>query len=151
MSSTFCLEKKPATTSGRAHTPRLRSVLALPLATCGPRGAGVTPPPHAPFRPDPPPEFSSASSAFSTETCRWGCARPFPRWSTKVKVSQRGVPSAGKRGPGLGYGGAVAREGQSGPSEQLEVTTQFFCGGAAQGDILLELSSELLPCPDCSV
>lgn len=72
----------------------------------------MTPPPHAPFCQGPPPEFSSTSSAFSTETCRWGCARPFPRWSTKVKVSQRGVPPR-ETGPGSGVrrcsqpGGAV--------------------------------------------
>lgn len=129
-------------------TPRLRNALALPLTECGPRGAGVTPPPHAPFGPGPPPEFSSAFSAFSTETCRWGCARPFPRWSTKVKSEPARSPSAGKRGRGLECGGAVARERQSGPSEQLEVTTRFFGGGAAEGDILLELPSKLLPCPD---
>lgn len=106
--------------------------------------------PSLPFLPGPAPlGSSSASSAFSAETCRWGCARPLRRWSAKVKVSQRGVPPGGT-GPGSGVR-RCTREGQSGPSEQFEVTTRFLCGGTAEGDILLGRSSELLPCRDCSV
>lgn len=84
-----------------------------------------------------PPESSSASSAFPAETCRWGCARPLPWWSAKVKERLPRVPPGGS-GPGSGVR-RCARERQSGPSEQFEVTTRFLCGGTAEGDTLLGL------------